>query len=446
MAEAFVHSQEIEADARAVNASPNGEAQISVQSEEIAIGVIIGRTSEFFDFFVYAIASVIVFPQLVFPFVDRLTGTLYSFALFPLAFFARPLGTLLFMWVDRRHGRGTKLTMALFLLGTATVAMGFLPGYAAVGVWSAILLSALRILQGIALGGAWDGLASLLALNVPQDRRGWYAMIPQLGAPLGLMVASALFAFFTAYMSAEDFISWGWRYPFFVAFALNVVALFARLRIVVTPEYTALFENRELKASPVLPTVGREWKTIVIGALVPLASFALFHMVTVFPLSWILLFTEQEIARFLWIETACAVFFIFAIIISGVLADHIGRRTLLGIGAVAIALFSGLAPLLLNGGDAGEIAFMITGFILLGLSFGQSSGTVAANFAKDSRYTGAALTSDLAWLFGAGFAPLVALALADKLGLIASGLYLLSGAVGTLAALALNKELARRLD
>ncbi|KQN91939.1 arabinose ABC transporter permease [Sphingomonas sp. Leaf67] len=446
MAEAFVHSQEIEADARAVNASPNGEAQISVQSEEIAIGVIIGRTSEFFDFFVYAIASVIVFPQLVFPFVDRLTGTLYSFALFPLAFFARPFGTLLFMWVDRRHGRGTKLTMALFLLGTATVAMGFLPGYAAVGVWSAILLSALRILQGIALGGAWDGLASLLALNVPQDRRGWYAMIPQLGAPLGLMVASALFAFFTAYMSAEDFISWGWRYPFFVAFALNVVALFARLRIVVTPEYTALFENRELKASPVLPTVAREWKTIVIGALVPLASFALFHMVTVFPLSWILLFTEQEIARFLWIETACAVFFIFAIIISGVLADHIGRRTLLGIGAVAIALFSGLAPLLLNGGDAGEIAFMITGFILLGLSFGQSSGTVAANFAKDSRYTGAALTSDLAWLFGAGFAPLVALALADKLGLIASGLYLLSGAVGTLAALALNKELARRLD
>lgn len=180
MAEAFVHSREIEADARAVNTSPNGEAQISVQSEEIAIGVIIGRTSEFFDFFVYAIASVIVFPQLVFPYVDRLTGTLYSFALFPLAFFARPLGTLLFMWIDRRHGRGTKLTIALFLLGTATVAMGFLPSYAQAGAWSAILLATLRILQGIALGGAWDGLASLLALNVPQDRRGWYAMIPQL--------------------------------------------------------------------------------------------------------------------------------------------------------------------------------------------------------------------------------------------------------------------------
>ena len=443
MAEAFVHSRELEADARAVN---HGGGEVNVQSEEIAIGVIIGRTSEFFDFFVYAIASVIVFPQLMFPYVDRLTGTLYSFALFPLAFFARPLGTLLFMWIDRRHGRGTKLTIALFLLGTATVAMGFLPGYAQVGAWSVILLAVLRILQGIALGGAWDGLASLLALNVPQDRRGWYAMIPQLGAPLGLMVASALFAFFTAYMSAEDFISWGWRYPFFVAFALNVVALFARLRIVVTPEYTKLFENRELKASPVLPTVGREWKTIVIGALVPLASFALFHMVTVFPLSWILLKTEQPIERFLWIETACALFFIFAIIISGVLADHVGRRTLLGIGAIAIALFSGLAPLLLDGGDAGEIAFMITGFILLGLSFGQSSGTVASNFAKDSRYTGAALTSDLAWLFGAGFAPFVALALADKLGLLASGLYLLSGAVGTLAALALNKELARRLD
>jgi len=434
-------SQGIESDARAMYA----EGHHDVHPGEIAIGVIIGRTSEFFDFFVYAIASVLVFPQIVFPFVDRVTGTLLSFTLFPLAFLARPLGTQIFMAIDRRHGRGTKLTIALFLLGTSTVSLAFLPGYEQVGMASAILLGLFRVGQGIALGGAWDGLASLLALNAPEGKRGWYAMVPQLGAPLGLIVASGLFAFFSGLLSPGDFLSWGWRYPFFVAFALNVVALFARLRIVVTPEYTELFDTRELTASPVGATIRAQWRNIVIGAFAPLASFALFHMVTVFPLSWVMLFTDQSITRFLLIEMIGAVFGVGAIVVSGMLADRIGRRSLLGYTAVAIAAFSGFAPQLLNGGDVGELAFMIGGFILLGLSFGQSSGAVTNNFPKRARYTGAALTSDLAWLFGAGFAPLAALVLAQNFGLLAAGGYLLSGAIGTLAALYLNKELGKRM-
>ena len=196
-------SRAIEADAGRINA-----AHDEVTSGEIAIGVVIGRTSEFFDFFVYAIASVLVFPSVVFPYVDRLTGTLYSFALFALAFVARPFGSFLFLAIDRAYGRGTKLTIALFLLGGATVSIGFLPGYTTVGVWAAILLGLFRVAQGVALGGAWDGLSSLLALNVPENRRGWYAMIPQLGAPLGLMVAAGLFAYFTATLSAVDFLDW----------------------------------------------------------------------------------------------------------------------------------------------------------------------------------------------------------------------------------------------
>ena len=163
---------------------------------DMAIGVIIGRTSEFFDFFVYAIASVVVFPALVFPFVDRLQGTLWSFAIFPLAFIGRPLGTIIFMAVDRLYGRSVKLTAALFLLGSTTVALAFLPGHAQIGAYSAVLLALCRIGQGIALGGVWDGLASLLALNAPKSRRGWYAMIPQLGAPIGLLMSSGLFAYF----------------------------------------------------------------------------------------------------------------------------------------------------------------------------------------------------------------------------------------------------------
>jgi MFS family permease len=410
---------------------------------EIAIGVIIGRTSEFFDFFVYAIASVIVFPRLVFPHVDALTGTLYSFAIFALAFVARPLGTAIFTFVDRAHGKGVKLTIALFLLGTSTVAIAFLPGSEQIGATSAWLLALARVGQGLALGGTWDGLAPLLAVNAPQRHRGWYAMVPQLGAPLGLMVASALFAFFVGNLSADDFFDWGWRYPFFVAFAINVVALFARLRIAATPDYSRLFESRDLLPTPVGETLRNEGRNVVIGAFAPLASFALFHMVTVFPLSWIFLFTRDEPARFLIIEAIGAVFCVAAIVASGLIADRIGRRSLLAGSAIAIAAFSGFAPQLLDGGVIGETMFMVLGFVLLGLSFGQSSGAVASSFSRTYRYTASAVTSDLAWLFGAGFAPLVALALASSFGLVAAGAYLLSGAFCTLIALRTNKLLTR---
>ncbi|WP_199556432.1 MFS transporter [Sandaracinobacteroides hominis] len=430
-----------ERDARDINDDGH-----PVQPGEIAVGVIIGRASEFFDFFVYAIASVLVFPSHVFPFLDPLAGTILSFAVFAVAFVARPVGTYVFTGIDRRYGRSAKLTIALFLLGGATAAIAFLPGYAAIGLGSAGMLTLFRAGQGAALGGTWDGLASLLALNAPEGKRGWYAMLPQLGAPIGLIVASLLFAFLIWALPAEDFLEWGWRYPFFVAFAINVVALFARLRIVVTPEYTHLFEGRALEPSPVVETVKRQWRVITAGALAPLASFAMFHMVTVFPLSWVFLFTRESPVRFLLIEAFAAVFGIAAIIASGHLADRFGRRTVLGVSAAAIAAFSGFAPQLLGAGQGGELAFMLTGFVLLGLSFGQSSGAISASFPIYYRYTGSALTSDLAWMFGAGFAPLAALLLSSEFGLISSGAYLLSGAAGTLAALWLNQNLARRIE
>ena len=431
-------SEPLERDASRINARDG-----KIDAGEVAIGVIIGRTSEFFDFFVYAIASVVVFPQLVFPYAGPLGGTLLSFAVFAVAFIARPFGTALFIAIDRRFGRGTKLTIALFLLGLSTVCLGFLPGHEQVGHWSAAVLIVLRIGQGVALGGAWDGMASLLSVSAPEKRRGWYAMVPQLGAPIGLIVASALFAYFLTKLSAADFMDWGWRYPFFVAFAINVVALFARLRIVVTPTFQAAFETLELHPTPVTKAVREEGGSIVIGAFAPLASFAMFHMVTVFPLSWVFLYTDEAPSRFLMIELIGAVFGLFAILASGWLADRYGRRALMAVTAAGIAAFSGFAPQLLDGGSAGELTYMILGFILLGLSFGQASGSIASSFSPTNRYTASALTSDLAWLFGAGFAPLAALALSGRFGLVAGGAYLLSGAVCTLLALWLNRELAK---
>ncbi|MCE7026967.1 MFS transporter [Jiella avicenniae] len=411
---------------------------------DIAIGVVIGRTSEFFDFFVFAIASVIVFPARVFPFVDPLTGVLYSFAIFALAFIARPFGTWLFMAIDRLHGKATKLTISLFLLGTSTVVVAFLPAYEDVGAASIWLLALMRIGQGVALGGTWDGLASLLAMNAPENRRGLWAMVPQLGAPFGLIVASGLFAFFHGFLPSEEFHQWAWRFPFFVAFAINVVALFARLRIVATPEYVHQFKRRELQAARVRQTFRNNTRFIVVGAFAPLASFAMFHMVTVFPLSWVDLFTEQEVTRFLIIEALCAVIGAIAIVASGFLADTYGRRNVLGICALLIAVFSGFAPSLLSQGVAGEVIYMVFGFALLGVSFGQCSGAVASNFPRNYRYTGSAIVSDLAWLFGAGFAPFVALYLSYHLGLVAAGLYLLSGAAGTMLALRYNDMLDSR--
>jgi len=411
---------------------------------EIAIGVIIGRSSEFFDFFVFAIASVLVFPRVIFPFATPLEGVMLSFGVFALAFIARPFGTVLFMWVDRRYGRGFKLTAALFLLGCATAGIAFMPDYSIAGGYAILILSIMRIAQGLALGGTWDGLASLLAMNAPPERRGWYAMIPQLGAPVGLFVASALFVYLVTSMPETDFLEWGWRYPFFVAFAINVVALFARLRIVVTSEYERLFQTLELQPTRLRETLQAEGVNILIGAFTPLATFALFHMVTVFPLSWVYLKTTSDVPAFLAVEIGTAVIGLAAVTGSGALADRIGRRALLLVCAVAIGIFALVAPRLLDGGLVGEFFYMVVGFALLGFSFGQSSGAVASRFEQRYRYTASALTSDLAWLFGAGFAPLVALYLATHYGIFSSGAYLLSGAIVTVVALLLSQRLEMR--
>lgn len=420
---------------------PHNAADEEVSPGEIAIGVVIGRASEYFDFFVYGIASAMVFPHVFFPFLPRLEATLWSFAIFALAFIARPIGTVLFMWIQRRWDRGTKLTAALFLLGTSTCGMAFLPGFEELGALTIALLALFRIGQGIALGGSWDGLPSLLALNAPRDRRGWYAMLGQLGAPAGFIIAAALFAYLNSKLSAQDFYGWGWRYPFFAAFAINVVALFARLRLVVTHEFEREMGEHDLEPTPVSELFREKGRHVFIGAAAALASYALFHIVTIFPLSWILLFSDQSVNEFLGVQIVGAFLAAGAIVLSGIIADRLGRTRTLAALAAAIAMFSGFAPTLLGSGTVGQDIFVLVGFVLLGLSYGQAAGSVTANFGSRYRYTGAALTSDLAWLIGAAFAPLIALGLCAKFGLAFVGAYLLSGAICTLAALGINQYL-----
>jgi MFS family permease len=265
-------------------------------------------------------------------------------------------------------------------------------------------------------------------------------MLGQLGAPVGFAIAAGLFAYLLANLSGQDFLEWGWRYPFYVAFAINVVALFARLRLVSTVEYSRLLKERDLQPANIPELLRGQGKTVILGALAGLASYALFHVVTVFPLSWIALYSERSVSDFLLVQMVGASLGAAGIVMSGLLADRFGRRMVLGALACLIAAFSLCVPWLLHGsGDTGQNIFILVGFTLLGLSYGQASGVVTSNFLRSFRYTGAALTSDLAWLVGAGFAPLVALWLSTQFGLISVSFYLLSGVVCTLAALLINR-------
>lgn len=407
----------------------------TISPNEIAIGVIIGRASEYFDFFVYAIASVLVFPSVFFPFVPLLEGTLFSFVIFSFAFIFRPIGTIVFMEIQRRFGRAAKLTIALLLLGASTAGIAFLPAYSDWGFVSLLLLSLLRIGQGAAVGGSWDGLPSLLAIKAPPKQRGWYAMLGQLGAPIGFMMAGGLFAYLSYALSEADFLNWGWRYTFYVAFAINVVAVFARLKLVSSDAFARLLEQKELEPTNVIEISRSQGKNIITSALAALASYALFHMVTVFPLSWILLSSHRSVSNVLVIEVIGAALMALGIIASGVISDRFGRSKTVISFALLIAIFGPFVPMLIGGNLVQQNTFILLGFCLLGLSYGQASGVVNANFPLKYRYTGAALTSDLSWLIGAGFAPLVALGLSAHFGLAYVSLYLLSGALCTIAAL-----------
>lgn len=413
---------------------------------DMAVGVIIGRSSEYFNFLVFGLASVLVFPSVFFPFTTPALGMIYSFIIFSLAFIARPFGSQLFSVLHQRYGRGTKLAIALFALGTATAGIAFLPGYASIGNYAILLLVLLRLAQGFAVGGSWDGMPSLLALSAPKEKRGWYAMIPQLSGPIGFIVAAGLFAWLMSSMTHQQFIEWGWRYPFFVAFVINVVAVFARMIFVTTPQFSKGLNDYKMRPVPLGPLLRNHWRTLVLGSFAPLASYALFHLVTIFALCWAVLFTNQPIVTFLTVQVIGGVIAIGCMLLSGLLANRIGRRKVLGLLAALIGVYSGWVALLLAGSIVGGYLFILIGFALFGFSHAQSAGSMTSGFPTEFRYSGALFSSDLSWLLGAAFAPLVALLLAKYLGIAYVGLYLLSGAIITVAVLRVNHIFEERDD
>ena len=403
----------------------------TMHPDEIVATIIMTRVSEYFGFFVFAIACALVFPKVFFPNYDLITGTLISFGVFSLAFISRCFARLIYDPLENRIGRAARVTVAMFLLGGSTICIGFIPGYTDIGIVAPILLCFARIGQGLGYGGVSEGLPIIMMLNAPDNKKSWYAMVPQLGGPVGFTVAVSIYFVLTNYLTTEEFINWGWRFPFMVVLSLQVVSLFTRLRLIDTPEYKNAVGHHFLHSTPVREVLQNYWPQVLLGTYLPLASYTLFHMVAIYPLGYIKLFPGLSVPDLLLMQTVGAVLAIFTCILSGLLADRFGRRHFLIVVTAMVGVLSFFFGSLLDN----AWIFMLFAFGMFGLCFGQSGGTLPHRFEREYRFTGVSLSTDLGWLFGAAFAPIIALSLTVWLGIEFAGYYLLSGVIATLIAL-----------
>ncbi|MGH9257436.1 MAG: MFS transporter [Vicinamibacterales bacterium] len=411
---------------------------------QVLFASMVGTTIEFFDFYIYGTAAVLVFPTLFFPASDPATATLASLATFGIAFFARPVGSALFGHFGDRVGRKTTLVAALLTMGLSTVAIGLLPTYASIGLAAPVLLALCRFGQGLGLGGEWGGAVLLAIENAPPDRRAWYGMFPQLGAPVGFFMSTTVFLALDATLGNDEFLSYGWRFPFLASAVLVLVGLYVRLTIAETPVFAAAVRRQERVEVPMLVVIRQYPGTVVKGTLVSLATFVVFYLMTVFTLAWgttALGFTREE---FLRIQLVGVATFAVMIPVSARLAEH-GRRRVLIAATVAIGLFGlVMAPLFLMG-TMGAVLTLAVGLGLMGFTYGPLGTVLSELFPTPVRYTGSSLTFNMAGIFGASLAPYIATWLANTYGLQYVGYYLAGAAMLTLIGLLTIRETKDRV-
>jgi metabolite-proton symporter len=397
---------------------------------------LIGTTIEFFDFYIYATAAVLVFPKLFFPGSDPTTATLQSLATFALAFFARPIGAALFGHFGDRKGRKATLVAALMTMGPSTVAIGLLPGYASIGIAAPILLALFRFGQGLGLGGEWGGAVLLATENAPANKKAWYGMFPQLGAPIGFLISSGSFLILSKTMSETDFISYGWRIPFIASAILVWVGLYVRLKISETPAFMKIINNNQRSEIPFADVFVKHTKAITLGTLATITTFLLFYLMTVFTLSYGTTVLHYPKSNFLIIQMISMLFFGLGIPFSSLLADKYGRSKMLIVATLSIMVFGLVfAPLFATGSLTITAVFLSLGMFLMGLTYGPIGTTLAGIFPASVRYTGASLAFTLAGILGASLTPYLATTLAHNYGLAYVGYYLTIASAITLLAL-----------
>ena len=438
--------------------SEQTDAIDGVPRSRIVLASMIGTTVEVYDFYVYATAAVSVFPFLFFPKGNPTTALLASLATFGLAFVARPLGSILFGHFGDRVGRKATLVGSLLLMGVATFLIGVLPTYDQVGLLAPALLALLRFSQGLALGGEWSGAALLAVETARPGRRAWAAMWPQLGAPLGFLIANGVFLILISWLGHSNatadlsgaFLTWGWRIPFLLSAIMVAIGLYVRLKLTETPVFARAVERGERVKTPVAQVFRGSWRQLIIGTFVMLATYTLFYIVT----TWALSYGTGKRAPagsglginyidFLRMQLIAVLFFAAMLPVAGLLADRRGRRATLLVTTAGIVAYGGLFAVLLSPGRAttsSVLVFLIIGMTLMGLSFGPMSAVLPELFPTNVRYTGSGVAYNAASILGAAVAPFIATWLSTQYGVGWVGAYLAAAALLTIIALLVMRE------
>ncbi|WP_298037098.1 MFS transporter [uncultured Microbacterium sp.] len=446
----------------------------------VILASLVGTTIEFYDFYAYATAAVLVFPALFFPSADPTAALLSSFAVFGAAMVARPIGAAVFGHFGDKFGRKATLVASLLTMGIATFLIGLLPTYQTIGWVAPLLLLVLRLAQGFALGGEWSGAALVATENAPKGKRAWYGSFPQLGAPIGFIIANLLFLVInwslpheTAAQQSEAFLSWGWRIPFLFSAVMVIVGLWVRLKLVESDTFKKAEKKGVIRKMPLVTVFRHHWKQLILGTFIMLATYVLFYLMTNFTLTYGTKTDDIEVARasaeaagnafdaaafypglgfgytdFVLMQIIGVVFFGIFTLLSGPIADAVGRRKLLIWVTAAIIVFGLLFNVfLLPQADAKftgalTMAFLIFGFTLMGLTFGPMGAILPELFPTNVRYSGSAIAYNVSSILGAAIAPLIALKLWQAMGgepwLV--GVYLSAMGVLTLVSLFLSPE------
>ncbi|MCR0117280.1 MHS family MFS transporter [Acinetobacter baumannii] len=402
---------------------------------------LVGTTIEFFDFYIYATAAVIIFPHLFFPASSGSAAVLQSLATFAIAFIARPIGAALFGHLGDRIGRKATLVAALLTMGISTVCIGLLPTYAQIGVVAPLLLALCRLGQGLGLGGEWSGAVLLATENAPEGKRAWYGMFPQLGAPIGFILATGSFLLLSAAIPEQAFMQWGWRIPFIASAVLVIVGLYIRLKLHETPAFQKVLDKQKEVNIPFKEVVTKHTGKLILGTIAAICTFVVFYLTTVFALNWGTTKLGYARGEFLELQLFATLCFAAFIPLSAIFAEKFGRKaTSIGV-CIAAAIFGLFFSSMLESGNTLIVfLFLCTGLSIMGLTYGPIGTVLSEIFPTSVRYTGSALTFNLAGIFGASFAPLIATKLAETYGLYAVGYYLTAASLLSLIAFLLIRE------
>lgn len=413
---------------------------------KVLVASLIGTTIEFFDFYIYATAVVIVFPHIFFPQGDPTAATLQSLATFAIAFVARPIGSAVFGHFGDRVGRKATLVASLLTMGISTVVIGLLPGYATIGIFAPLLLALARFGQGLGLGGEWGGAALLATENAPPRKRALYGSFPQLGAPIGFFFANGTFLLLSWLLTDEQFMSWGWRVPFIFSAVLVIIGLYVRVSLHESPVFEKVAKAKKQVKIPLGTLLTKHVRVTVLGTFIMLATYTLFYIMTVYSMTFSTAAAPVGLGlprnEVLWMLMMAVIGFAVMVPLAGLLADAFGRRKSMVVITTLIILFALFAfnPLLGSGNPALVFVFLLLGLSLMGLTFGPMGALLPELFPTEVRYTGASFSYNVSSILGASVAPYIAAWLQTNYGLGAVGLYLAAMVGLTLIALLLTHE------